>query len=739
MITTVRRNLCSPYGLFSIGLMSMTLGASMTFAEPSKEPAPTEVEMLAPVLVEGKRIENIDVVKEELARRPGSVALIEEKEIRQSRGVNLNDVLQFVPGVRFQTRFGADEGQFQIRGTSLRNNFHHRGINILINGIYFGDADGFSDFESIDLLAYERIEVYKGANALRYGANTIGGAINFVPRTGYNASLLQVRLQGGSFGLVMGQVSSGYVTKPFKIGHMDVVADYYISASGSHQDGYQDNSQQDRQRLNANIGLKIGTHQEVRAYILGGVVAERIPGSLTQAQLEDNDQQASSLGGISPFACGPNQACKYGRYYNLIRTGIAYRNEFTANQFFEIIPYYSYQYVDHPIFQTIVQDNYNVGGEIRYSNTNSLLGHDNVFIIGHQPRYGDTNQRRFVNNLGNRGTQTQNLSLQTTNFGTYLENQFNVTEDFIFIAGGRWDYSIREGRNQLFSPFSGNMTSSRTDLRQFNAITPKVGFSYQTTPTSQIYGNVSRGYEPPINLELTSSVNPDGSTPTSAFLTLDAQRAWQFELGTRGITADNRISWEVTVFDLEMQKEIIASNINNQGTFQNAKGTRHTGVEAGGSIVVANGLLTPGPKNQSDTITLRSAYTWSLFKFTDDVVGGGAVVAEEGNRVPGAPEHYLTGEVRYDHPAGFWIAPNFEWSMAGFYVDSLNTTKNPAYFITNLRAGYSYNESLSFFAEGRNLTNQTYAGAVVVNDSLGRFFNPGQGISGFGGVEWRFN
>jgi len=739
MIAGAFRKPYPTYCLFYICLTFIFLEATVTFAELPADQTTNEVEMLPPVLVEGKRIENIDIVKEELARRPGSVALIEEKEITQSRGVNLNDVLQFVPGVRFQTRFGADEGQFQIRGTSLRNNFHHRGINILINGIYFGDADGFSDFESIDLLAYERIEVYKGANALRYGANTIGGAINFVPRTGYNASLLQVRLQGGSFGLVMGQVSSGYVTQPFKIGHMDVVADYYISASGSHQDGFQDNSQQDRQRLNANIGLKIGTHQEIRAYILGGVVAERIPGSLTQAQLEDNDQQASTLGGISPFACGPNQACKYGRYYNLIRTGIAYRNEFTANQFFEIIPYYSYQYVDHPIFQTIVQDNYNVGGEIRYSNTNPLFGHDNLFIIGHQPRYGDTNQRRFVNNLGNRGTQTQNLSIQTTNFGTYLENQFNVTEDFIFIAGGRWDYSIREGRNQLFSPFSGNMTSSRTDLRQFNAITPKVGFSYQTTETSQIYGNVSRGYEPPINLELTSSVNPDGSTPTSAFLSLDAQRAWQLELGTRGTTADHRISWDVTVFDLEMQKEIIASNINNQGTFQNAKGTRHTGVEAGGSIVVANGILAPGPKHHSDTITLRSAYTWSLFTFTDDVVGGGAVVAEEGNRVPGAPEHYLTGEVRYDHPAGFWIAPNFEWSMVGYYVDSLNTTKNSAYFITNLRAGYSYNDSLSFFAEGRNLTNQTYAGAVVVNDSLGRFFNPGQGISGFGGVEWKFN
>ena len=36
------------------------------------------------------------------------------------------------------------------------------------------------------------------------------------------------------------------------------------------------------------------------------------------------------------------------------------------------------------------------------------------------------------------------------------------------------------------------------------------------------------------------------------------------------------------------------------------------------------------------------------------------------------------------------------------------------------------------------MTKKTYAGAVVVNDPLFRFENPGQGISGFGGVEWKF-
>jgi iron complex outermembrane receptor protein len=204
--------------------------------EPSDQEAPVVV--VDAVEVKGKRIENVEDVKQELARRPGSNILIEEKQITESRAINLQDVLQFAPGVRFQSRFGADEGQFQIRGTSLRNNFHHRGINILINGIFFGDADGFSDFESIDLLAYERIEVYKGANALRYGANSIGGAINFVPRTGYSASTLQMRMLGGSFGMVSGQVSSGKVLQPFKVGNMSATMDYYISVSGNRQDGF---------------------------------------------------------------------------------------------------------------------------------------------------------------------------------------------------------------------------------------------------------------------------------------------------------------------------------------------------------------------------------------------------------------------------------------------------------------------------------------------------------------------
>jgi hypothetical protein len=56
--------------------------------------------------------------------------------------------------------------------------------------------------------------------------------------------------------------------------------------------------------------------------------------------------------------------------------------------------------------------------------------------------------------------------------------------------------------------------------------------------------------------------------------------------------------------------------------------------------------------------------------------------------------------------------------MSGFYTDYLNTIKNPSY-VARQRAVRldTIDEHWTLFAEGRNLTDKTYAGAVVVNDS----------------------
>ena len=74
-----------------------------------------------------------------------------------------------------------------------------------MDGIPINTSDGLFDLFEIDPTAYRYVEVYKGANALRYGANALGGAINFVTPTGRDAPAFdgarrrrQLRLRAGA-------------------------------------------------------------------------------------------------------------------------------------------------------------------------------------------------------------------------------------------------------------------------------------------------------------------------------------------------------------------------------------------------------------------------------------------------------------------------------------------------------------------------------------------------------------
>ena len=112
-----------------------------------------------------------------------SVGFVREEEIERTRATDLEDVLQDTPGVLVRSRGVGEEPRISIRGSGLRNNFHTRGVNVLLDGFPFQNADGMSDVESFEMLATKRIEVYKGANSLRMGGGALGGAINLVTRT----------------------------------------------------------------------------------------------------------------------------------------------------------------------------------------------------------------------------------------------------------------------------------------------------------------------------------------------------------------------------------------------------------------------------------------------------------------------------------------------------------------------------------------------------------------------------
>jgi iron complex outermembrane receptor protein len=246
-----------PALLAAAGLCGAASAHAQQTQADSTAPHPPEPAHIPEVTVFGTH-SDIAEMREAIAGVAGGAALIGAERIRTSRQANLYDVLRLTPGVYVQPRFGAaDESQLSIRGSGLRNNFHLRGASVLVNGMPYRNADGFSDFESLELLTAEAIEVYKGANALRYGGSTLGGAINITTKTGYTADWIDGFAQGGSYGFLKAQAASG--------GHRGNF-DYYASYTRTELDGYRVWSDQGRDRINLHAGYRLSPSLDLRGF-----------------------------------------------------------------------------------------------------------------------------------------------------------------------------------------------------------------------------------------------------------------------------------------------------------------------------------------------------------------------------------------------------------------------------------------------------------------------------------------
>ncbi|HEU5260652.1 MAG TPA: TonB-dependent receptor [Gemmatimonadales bacterium] len=646
------------------------------------------------VTVIGTR-EELAEVREALRLIPGSVDLVEPAEIRSTRQANLYDVLRFTPGVWVQPRFGAaDESQLSIRGSGLRNNFHLRGVNILVNGMAYRNADGFTDFESLELLTTEAVEVHKGSNALRYGGSTLGGAINLQTKTGYTAHPFTAFGEGGGYGFFKGQVSSGLARNGF---------DYYASYSRTTLDGYREWSDQRRDRVNAHVGHVFSPTVAARAFYFYAQVREHLPGSLTRVELDSAPRMADSI----------NVANRWGRDYDLHHVGVQLRTQLTPSQHLEVAPYFQYRDIDHPIFRVIAQVSRDYGAELRYENTADLAGRSNRLTLGFQPAYGNTDNRHYDNQAGKRDSLRKDQKEQVTGAALYLQDAFVVSDRVSGVVGLRYDVSERQAEDFFLRD------GDQSDTRTYRALMPKVGLLYHLPAvTGEIYGNVSRSYEPPLLLELNSLTVP-------GFVKLDAQDAWQFETGIRG--RSRAWSWDVAAYDVELRNEILNVNLRpfpgaqfTVPTYRNSPRTRHYGVEAG--LEYAGGRLGG-----------RVAYTFARYRFVRD-----STLA--GNDIPGAPRHALQAELRYRHPAGASVAPTLEWVPQAYFVNSDNTARNDGWAVLGARAEWTFasnGRGLTLFVAAHNLTDARYSPSVQVDNADGRFYEPGDHRALYAGLRWQ--
>lgn len=631
--------------------------------------------------------------REALAQTAGGANIVDAEAYREGRVSTFSDTLGMATGVFVQSRFGAEESRLSIRGSGLQRTFHMRGIKIMQDGVPMNLADGSADFQAIEPLATRYVEVYRGANALRYGSSTLGGAINYVSPTGYTAPGLELRGEAGSF---------GYQRLGVATGGADGDADYFLSASSFRQDGFRDHAEQSAQRLNGNIGYRINPDLETRFYLGYASSNSDLPGNLTWAQLRDNPRQAN------PGNLSGNQK----RDIDQVR--IANKTTLRLDDArFEVGVWYADKTLFHPIFQVLDQQNQDYGLDLRYIAQGRLFGRDNEVVVGFAPSRGKTQDDRYANVGGNRGPRTNKLSQVASNIEAYIEDRLRLDEKLTLIAGLQYTRAVRKSTDEFFLP--GQDESFNVN---YSGSSPKLGVLYQQSREVQLFANMSRSYEPPSFGELTGGATPNINR---------AQRGTTFEVGSRG--QSRAVDWDLALYYARLKDELLQTQVFAAGNMPfampqtvNVGNTVHAGVEFGLTARLPSSL------------EWRSNLLLNRFRFNDDPDYGN-------NTLPGVPKALLRGELLY-RKAGFYLGPTVE-AASSTLVDMVNSTAAPGYAIFGFKFGQQLGKGLSWFVEARNLGDKRYAATTsVVRDMNAAgtdqaVYLPGDGRSFYAGLQWR--
>jgi len=669
----------------SRALAGVSLGAFALLSIPS---ARADEASDQPIVVTGARaLEDAEVA---LNKRPGGADLVSAEDFADKAAVSLRDALAFSPGVYTQPRFG-QEIRLSIRGSGISRGFHMRGLTLLQDGIPINLADNNGDFQELDPQVFQHIEVYRGANALRFGGSTLGGGINAVTPTGRTAPGYEVRIDGGSFQTVRGKVAAGFA---------DARGDAWLALTTDRSDGDRDHARRDALRFNGNVGIRLTEAVETRFYAAISHIDQDLPGSLNRAQALATPRL--SLPG--------NIAGDQERDIDSIRLQNRTTIDLGATRI-EGGLFVSARQLFHPIFQVIDQKSLDYGAYARIDHEGTIGSIPVEMTLGTTARFGQVDAKQFLNVAGRRGAPTQVARQEAQTIDSYGELRLTPAAGLSLIAGGIHTHGRRTIANRTTPALSGS--------RSFDRFAPKLGLIWEPAAAVQLFANVSRSIELPGYSEL-AQTRFDG---LSGFVAVAPQRAWTAEIGTRG-----RIgiaAWDVALYRADIEGEMLqfangTAAMVPAATF-NADRTRHQGVEAGLTLDLAG------------FARLRQVYQLNDFRFRNDVVYGD-------NRLPVIPRQLYRAELRLGTDA-ISVTPNVEWLPQGAWADYNNTTRPPGYTLFGVGAEAQLRAGVTVFLDARNLTARKAIGdisAVVTANAASIIYYPAERRAIYGGLRARF-
>ena len=696
------------------------LGAALTFSHLAQA---DEALQLAPLQVTSTELSEGEAAQAQLKQVPGGTNYVDMASVEQGRVSSNEDVLKYQAGI--YAKAANNEGvKISIRGSGINRGpgSHASGLYETIDGLPLTGPGG-TPYELKDPLWLSRVEVLRGANGFDRGALALGGAVNYVTRTGYDAPKLRVRYEAGSHGYAQREISSGQVLGD---------ADYYISLTDTDYDGFQQQSAGSGKGVAANFGYRFNPDLETRFYLRYRETANDSPGKLTRQQIEHSPRAANALN-----LTRDSKRLQPGSTWIANKTTL----QLDDNSRIEAgLVYHDYPMDLREGTNRLKVAYTDISGTLNYIRQDTLLGRDSKTTVGLRttqglPNNGVSEYVRVPTGTTATfapGTKTRDYSYLGSDTVLHVSNDLELLPDLWLTTGLAAIYTRRE-TEVTYPETHAPLSTHAWDYA------PRVGLRYDFNPQLQVYGNLSRSVEPPhawsmiwgSNKFFAKDVNNPASGLAREGVELQNQTATTLEVGGRGEAWFGQ--WDLALYHSLVRHELLSvetqaatPNLSQVVAESNASPTIHQGLE----LSLTSPLWEGG---NTGRLALRQAYTYSNFHYRDDPRFGD-------NTLPGIPKHYYQAQVRYSHPSGFFSSLNGEYSSR-VAVDYANSYYARAYGLLGATVGYDApKHDWQAWVDLRNLTNQRYANTVTPGyDDHGKDMarsTPGDGMGVYAGVSW---
>ncbi|UOR04577.1 TonB-dependent receptor [Hymenobacter aerilatus] len=673
---------------------------------------------------------------------PVAISKLAPTVIQDTKPTLLTELINKVPGV-VMLNYGNEQHGMGIRqpfGTSAYFLYLEDGIPLRPMGVFNHNA-----LLESNPLAINSIEVVKGPASSLYGPEAVGGAINLLTKRPTSVPTLSVGVQGDQYGYRRVQFGGGGMLTP-KLGA-------YVSGYLARQrNGWQTQSDYDKQSVNGRLEYTLTDRTRLTAAV----------------SYNNYDSETSSA---------VDSVAYYRREYSST-SDFTYRNTYALRA--RLTAEHQWNSRNATTLTTYFRDN-RVGQNPSYgirwtSGAPTARGEVNVSAF---KSYGVIAQHSVQFNwLGAKLLGGASFDYSPTQYDAHQIDlaaqlradrksveKYTVTADRPDLLIADYDTDLRNsavyaqldlhpvpslpalqltvgGRFDRLAFGYDNYLDQSSGSKQYQQATPKVGLTYDLGKGRGLYANYSQGFSPPgLTAIFRRRPNTPAGAPAEFYYNLQPARFYNREVGGWASLLDEKVYVDVALYQLDGRNELL--NIrqpDNSTDYQSAGKTLHRGVEYS---------LTYKPTKE---LFFRFGGTNAVHRYEEFVLSTRAtdvVQNVNGKEMPQAPRWVANTELTYKPQwlSGLRAAAEYQ-RISAWYQNQVNTVRyaDKGLFgaegvsVLNLRAGYSWRETLELFVNVLNVTNERYATAATRGNALTdrSTYTPGAPRTVAVGVQYNF-